>query len=163
MMQKSRSWTEYLMLTDSMLVFYWYFNLANKADLIGSRQALIRFNTIFFCHPVRLLHHRTAFQHARFVPHESDFRPGVLHERHQRDGVEAAAVRTVLFPRADPGAAQVRTDWLEHSVRVQRDRPAHLRPPTRHLPQPVRRGIQIDKLLDCCSFCCYCYIFFRAI
>jgi len=28
-------------------VFYWYFNLANKADLIGSRQALIRFNTIF--------------------------------------------------------------------------------------------------------------------
>ena len=32
---KSRSRTDYLMLTDNILVFDWYFNLTNKSNIIG--------------------------------------------------------------------------------------------------------------------------------
>jgi len=53
--------------------------------------------------------------------------------------VEEDAVWTVFLPRVDPRKTQVRSSWLEHSVRIQRDRPENFRATAGNVPQPIRR------------------------
>ena len=69
-----------------------------------------------------------------------DFRPRLLLEVPEAGRVAADAFRALLPARVAAGAAQVRPARLEHLVRVQRVRPAHLGAPAADVDRHVRRG-----------------------
>lgn len=80
---------------------------------------------------------RSAREHRPLVPERPDQRRGVVRGQQAVGGVQEAAVRAVLLPRGDPGAAAVRPARLEHPLRVQRDRPQDQRHAALHVPQRV--------------------------
>lgn len=82
---------------------------------------------------------RTTIAADRFTPPPAGIPRTYTSPRSVRARVSQAVVRSVLLPRAGPGAEDVRADRVEHPIRVQRVGSQDLGAAACHVPQRERK------------------------